>query len=1009
MTLVLDGGTKISGGKLLIHDPRGDDEGVVEIKTGGATFDDVAVTNNNQLIIDPLVTLTLTDNTSITGGTITDNGAIDVAGNSSITGTVTVNPHGPPTVVNANLNNGQVTIESGVTLTLNNVLVDGTILTGIDSTSTILVGSGTALGFDSATISGATLDLVGGLNSTGNSFITGATIINRGNIDIVSGTLTVDPTPTTNTGTIEVDANAGLVLSGEVVANSVTTKGHTANGTVQVDHNGLLTFDGGAIDGGIVNNFGGTIDVTAASSINDTSSFVNFGIVKADGAALTLTNTTVNNFNGTFETLGSNGILKLANTAINLGTLVGRISTSSGNISSTLNGGFGLFSGLTLELGTIVTAVVGVLELTGNIFNYGEIDANQGMGVAVNLDNVALYGGELGGLGTIATAAGNSDSVTSDVTIADHTTLMASAGQLELTGTISNGGEIDVTIPGKLVLDDATVLGGTLAGAGQISTAPFDFSGSTLEGVTIAHGTTVYVTHGTALELVGTIVDAGRIALNSFGDWTGLKISGNVALTGGGDVVMGDSSHNFIVSDGSAATLTNYDTISGAGAIGDSHLTLVNFGTIDANGTNKLIIDTGANLVANNHGGVLEASPGSALQIDGDVLNDGVIASGNASGHSGAFVDITGNITNTTGSTGAINIFAHSALEIGGAVSAGQTVTFEQANGAGLLILDDSHDFKGTIAGLVEANPENAENHVDLTDLAFSDTRHMHVSYSNSTHDVTITNTLSHDSVSLHVTIGSNFSAEFEIHSDGHGGTLLDDPSATGTNTIDSGDVLGISGASSAAVNFTNTSGNTGELLLNDSHDFTGTIAGFTGGGTTENSDLIDVTDINFANVATSKTTYAENANSTGTLTLYDVNGQAFDSINFSGNYQLANFTIQNDGNGGTLIVDPPVNSAAPASTVVASTPNQTLSGSASSENFVFHFANVGQSAISNFHPATDTLQVGSAIFADTQAALSAVRDDGHGNSVIAIDAHDSITLHGVAKAQLNAGDFHVV
>src|ERR1700754_2541960 len=107
------------------------------------------------------------------------------------------------------------------------------------------------------------------------------------------------------------------------------------------------------------------------------------------------------------------------------------------------------------------------------------------------------------------------------------------------------------------------------------------------------------------------------MALGASGHFTGLMISGNVSLTGGGKVTMTDDAHNFIVSDGSDATLTNSDTISGAGTIGDGHLTLVNDGTIDATGSHALIIDTGVDnsftaagpvgnlLVTNN--GTLEA------------------------------------------------------------------------------------------------------------------------------------------------------------------------------------------------------------------------------------------------------------------------------------------------------------------------------------------------------------------------------------------------------------------
>ena len=85
--------------------------------------------------------------------------------------------------------------------------------------------------------------------------------------------------------------------------------------------------------------------------------------------------------------------------------------------------------------------------------------------------------------------------------------------------------------------------------------------------------------------------------------------------------------------------------------------------------------------------------------------------------------------------------------------------------------------------------------------------------------------------------------------------------------------------ATSAAVDFTNSTGTTGALVLDDSKDFTGSIVGFTGDGTTTNSDLIDVTDVNIADVATNKTTYTDHGNDTGPLTLYNANGQALDSI----------------------------------------------------------------------------------------------------------------------------------
>jgi len=96
------------------------------------------------------------------------------------------------------------------------------------------------------------------------------------------------------------------------------------------------------------------------------------------------------------------------------------------------------------------------------------------------------------------------------------------------------------------------------------------------------------------------------------------------------------------------------------------------------------------------------------------------------------------------------------------------------------------------------------------------------------------------------------------------------------------------------------------------------------------------------------------------------------------------------------------------ANQVIATAPNQTLTGAGTS-NFVFNFPTVGQDIVTNFHPSTDTLQFSSPIFATAQAALNATQDDGHGNTVITLDAHDAIVLSGVLKAQLQAADFHFV
>ena len=164
-----------------------------------------------------------------------------------------------------------------------------------------------------------------------------------------------------------------------------------------------------------------------------------------------------------------------------------------------------------------------------------------------------------------------------------------------------------------------------------------------------------------------------------------------------------------------------------------------------------------------------------------------------------------------------------------------------------------------------------------------------------------------------------------------------------------------------------------------------------------------------------------------GTLQIYDGAGTLESTLNLTGIYSQNEFTLgkDNTASDGTDVNfnNVPVSSEtiksmdnfafapgpAASSTIVASTSNQTFSGFATSDNFVFNFSEVGHATVTDFHPATDTLQFTSSIFANAQAVLNATHDDGHGNTIIAIDAHDAITLDAVLKAQLHATDFHFV
>src|SRR5581483_3030766 len=117
---------------------------------------------------------------------------------------------------------------------------------------------------------------------------------------------------------------------------------------------------------------------------------------------------------------------------------------------------------------------------------------------------------------------------------------------------------------------------------------------------------------------------------------------------------------------------------------------------------------------------------------------------------------------------------------------------------------------------------------------------------------------------------------------------------ASGQATIGAGGTLALGAADSSSATF---AASTGKLVLSNPSTFTGEIFGFTGNGTLAGSDQIDLAGMNYNTVQDS---YAN-----GVLTVTD--GTHTDTLNFNGSYSQANFKFASDGNGGTIVFDPPV------------------------------------------------------------------------------------------------------
>jgi hypothetical protein len=98
--------------------------------------------------------------------------------------------------------------------------------------------------------------------------------------------------------------------------------------------------------------------------------------------------------------------------------------------------------------------------------------------------------------------------------------------------------------------------------------------------------------------------------------------------------------------------------------------------------------------------------------------------------------------------------------------------------------------------------------------------------------------------------------------------------------------------------------GSTGTLKLDQPSTFSAEIFGFTGNGTLSGSDQIDLKGINYNTIQDSYTN--------GLLTVTDGSSDTA-KLNFNGSYVLANFAFASDGDGGTIVYDPPVSPSSTA------------------------------------------------------------------------------------------------
>ena len=682
--------------------------GTLEV-AGLVTLLNDTLTNTSASIIqvDDGTTLTLSG-VHITGGTVNDG----TAG-----GTGSIHITGDSTISDASLNNGSVKIAQGVSLTLDDVTVTGTSIE-VDGTLGSLAGK--LILQDGANLNNGQLTIDAGDQATLNgATITGGTITNNGTIDVTgaatfagvtlngaaSGTGIID-----NTGTLTI-GSGGLTLAG-------------SNYTLELNGSGTIALNGETIkstfsDDTLVNNgnsiygtgqIGTGKDGTQPLNVNNVS-----GTIEAIGGTLFISN-------GTFLT--NSGLLEAANTGI-LDFTIGAIHNDGTNPLSSSNAGGILVDG-TLEIDNpLSSSAAGSLSFGGNgqgvvALAGGTIEGNSTNAETLfNINNLILGNGHIG-LGTDlltlqneahgvinANVSGQVISIDTVATINIGTIEATGGGAVDFAGAITNSGSLTASYGSKLAFSNETI-----ANTGSINA-----DGSVAASQIIIHGMVT--------------LDGGD------GSSTG---PGHVVLTGG--------LQDGIISDLHAATLINVDnTISGSGSVGDAYLTAENdqYGVIDATGILAL------NAISTVNAGLLEATSGGTLKIEGSVSNSGLIEANGGK----VFVDSTATITGTASATitnGGVAEFVGSST---------QTLVLNATfTGSGTLELDNSQHYGGKVSGF------GAGDKIDLTDLTYSSSETD--VWNSQTHTLTITEGTQSSSISF---AGSYDQNSFALTSDANGHT----------------------------------------------------------------------------------------------------------------------------------------------------------------------------------------------------------------------------------------------
>jgi hypothetical protein len=471
------------------------------------------------------------------------------------------------------------------------------------------------------------------------------------------------------------------------------------------------------------------------------------------------------------------------------------------------------------------------------------------------------------------------------------------------------------------------------------------------------------VGNNTTLDLLGNILNSGTI--DALGN---VSIDGHVYLYGNGSLSLNGSTIDG--SNASVDTLENHNVIQGYGFVGAGHLSLDNFGTIDAADPGHLMtIDTGSTGTFVNAG--LIKSDGYGIEIVHNVVNNGVFESSAQDGLIKVDGDYSGSGTVTL--DGGNVAFEH---------SSNATVKFS-GNGGDTLFLDDVKDFKGSVAGFGDG---------DLMYLANTNASSVHVIDDHGTTEVQI----------LH---GSGKAQTFVLHGnyDPDDFTIAQDGDGTGTD-------ISLHHPAPTIVTDSFTVSQSGDIatvhgLYVEDDDATSFRVSVTTGDAPESSvtpsqasgDLDDIND------ALSSIVYNPGANPPQQD---QVNVKVTDNF---GDSSTVHFVFDQAGQGPNISLTGTTGN----DVIIATGEPDMLTGNGGQDQFVFKPSNPGNTGtvehtITDFNASLDTIDLRQFNNISSAAAVISTAATHGSDTLLTLDNHETLLLKNVAVSSLHASDFIV-